>query len=151
MGPIKIRLSDTALFGASAASREQAKAVAGACVFRASGASWEQAKAVAGACVTIGLVVIKADGFADTAQKLLGSAEQCLDTAFLSERSELGAGEGGSRSLRISSERSELGACGCASNRKRYHSSLCCHFSSFSYYLLLWVMCGSVAGGLQGG
>ena len=51
MGPIKIRLSDTALFGASAASREQAKAVAGACVFRASGASWEQAKAVAGACV----------------------------------------------------------------------------------------------------
>ena len=31
------------------------------------------------------------------------------------------------------------------------HSSLCCHFSSFSHYLLLWVMCGSVAGCLEGG
>ena len=50
--------------------------------------------------MTIGLVVIKADGVADTAHKRLGSAKQCLDTAFLSERSELRAGEGGSRSLR---------------------------------------------------
>ena len=70
--------------------------------------SWEQAALAV--CVTIQLLGTKADGVADTAQKRLGSAKQCLDTAFLSERSELRAGGGGSRSLRILSERSELGA-----------------------------------------
>ena len=73
----------------------------------------------------------KADGVADTALKRLGSAKQCLDTAFLSERSELRAGGGGSRSLRILSERSELKAGEGGSRSLRDHfvsfsSILCC-------------------------
>ena len=46
--------------------------------------SWEQAALAV--CVTIQLAGTKADGAADTAHKRLGSAEQCLDTAFSSDR-----------------------------------------------------------------
>ena len=46
--------------------------------------SWEQAALAV--CVTIQLAGTKADGVADTALKRLGSAEQCLDTAFSSDR-----------------------------------------------------------------
>ena len=82
--------------------------------------------------MTIGLAGTKAAGVADTAHKRLGSAKQCLDTAlFLSERSELKAGGGGSRSLRILSERSELKAGEGGSRSLRDHfvsfsSILCC-------------------------